>query len=343
MDKALKCFSFPDSMIEAFKLGINSQPFPNPKVGAVVTDKYFKIKSKGYHKGPGFPHAEIDALKNVEINPDDILFVTLEPCFHSDTSPSCASEIIKYGIKNIYYGGIDQDIRTNGKSIQKLNDNKVKTILVEGVNELLNPHYINQKINKKKVTYIGKLAVSSDNFIYSEKNRYISNKESLVITHILRANINSILIGKNTFIIDNPLLDTRFLENLDVNLNPLKFVLWGNDKNILNFIKEDFIFLTNFSLEGYKNIVNIGNLTFKNINDYFKEIDNFSVLIEGGNKIHEYFLKNNSYDNFYLFKSSNELGDGLKITREIDLLNVEKYSNKEIQLIDNTLNIYTRY
>jgi len=343
LDKALKCFNFPDAMIEAFKLAIDSKPFPNPKVGAVLTDKHLNIKSTGFHKGPGKPHAEIEVLNKVHVEKDDILFVTLEPCFHSDTSPSCADEIIKKGVKNIYYGGIDIDSRTNGKSIDKLQQNLISIHLIEGVNQLLNPHYLNQKIKNLKITYTGKLAISNDYFIYSDNNKYISNEESLLLTHVLRANYNSILIGKNTFLIDKPLLDTRLIKNKSSNLDPIKYVLWGSDQNITNFIREDFIFLTDFTIDGHKNVINLGVLNIQNINNFFTEINNFSVLIEGGNKIHNLFIENDYYDNFYLFKSQDSLIQGLKATDSINILNGENYSNKELCLNDNILNIYTRY
>ena len=54
-------------------------------------------------------------LNQVEVEETDTLYVTLEPCFHNDTSPSCAVEIIKQGVKNIVIGDIDLDIRTNGR------------------------------------------------------------------------------------------------------------------------------------------------------------------------------------------------------------------------------------
>ena len=165
-------------------------------------------------------------------------------------------------------------------------------------NKLINK---NQKIKNLKVTYTGKLAISNDNFIYSDNNKYISNEESLLLTHILRANYNSILIGKNTYLIDKPLLDTRLIKNKSNNLDPIKFVLWGSDKNITNFIHEDFIFLTDFTIDGHKNVINLGVLNLQNINNFFTEINNFSVLIEGGNKVHKYFIENDYYDNFYLF------------------------------------------
>ena len=79
------------AVIEALK----SNTYPNPKVGAVLVDKKNNIKATGHHRGKGTDHAEIEIIKNASINTEDTLFVTLEPCLHTDTSPSCADELLK--------------------------------------------------------------------------------------------------------------------------------------------------------------------------------------------------------------------------------------------------------
>ena len=58
-------------------------------------------------KKKGSNHAEIDILNNNKIDPTDTLYVTLEPCFHDDTSPSCAKKLASSKIKNIIIGDID--------------------------------------------------------------------------------------------------------------------------------------------------------------------------------------------------------------------------------------------
>ena len=94
-------------MQEAIVAALNTQTFPNPKVGAVLVDKFGNIKSTGVHHGPGTNHAEIEIINNSVITEEDTLYVTLEPCFHTDSSPSCCAELLKTPIKNIVIGDID--------------------------------------------------------------------------------------------------------------------------------------------------------------------------------------------------------------------------------------------
>ena len=102
-------------MQDAIVAALNSEPYPNPKVGAVLVSENGSIKSIGVHNGPGTNHAELEVINNSEISSEDTLYVTLEPCFHTDSSPSCAEEILKTPLKNIVIGDIDLDDRTKGK------------------------------------------------------------------------------------------------------------------------------------------------------------------------------------------------------------------------------------
>ena len=43
------------------------------------------------------------------------MYVTLEPCAHETSSPSCAKEIINFGATRVIYLATDPDDRTNGK------------------------------------------------------------------------------------------------------------------------------------------------------------------------------------------------------------------------------------
>ena len=69
-------------------------------MGAVLLDKNKEVKALGHHKGKGTNHAEIEILNMTQIEEDDVLYVTLEPCLHTDTSPSCADELLNTNLKN---------------------------------------------------------------------------------------------------------------------------------------------------------------------------------------------------------------------------------------------------
>ena len=102
--------------------------FPNPTVGCVIA-KNNKIISKGATSSTGRPHAEEIALRKAGKKAKGaIMYVTLEPCFHSSQNGSCTDQILRSGIKKIYISCIDQDPRTKNKSVNKLKRNKIKVI-----------------------------------------------------------------------------------------------------------------------------------------------------------------------------------------------------------------------
>ena len=153
-------------MIEAIKFALRYDPSPNPRVGAVLVDKNNKIKKITAHKEKDKDHAEYNLFKNSDITENDTLYVTLEPCFHDDTSPSCANAVLETNVQNIVVGDIDRDERTNGKGIELLKNNDLNVSIENGVNDFLNPGY---KIKNDKPYLIGKVATSADHIMYNEK------------------------------------------------------------------------------------------------------------------------------------------------------------------------------
>lgn len=329
-------------MQEAIIAALNSKAYPNPKVGAVLVDKNNNIKFIGVHRGPGSNHAEVEVINNSEITSEDTLYVTLEPCFHTGSSPSCAKEILKTPLKNIVIGDVDLDDRTKGKSIELLKQNNLNVRIEENANMFVNPHYKNQKLSNSKPTLIGKIATSANNYIYenSKSEKYITNDISISITHYLRASVDAIAIGKNTLITDEPLLNVR---NKDVlNLQPKKIVFWGSDKNIENYIKKyhDFIFLTSFE-HSSTNVHPIINNSM-NLSDILVNLEIKSVLVEGGNFLHNYILKTSKYDFFYWFKSDHNIDKGTQLNKYItDKIDTEYKSINIFPLKDNHLTTYT--
>ena len=286
LDNPLSYLNYSKFMQDAIIAALNTKAFPNPKVAAVLTDNKGNIKATGVHHGPGTNHAEIDLLNKTIIDKDDILYVTLEPCFHADSSPSCAVELLNTSLQNIVIGDIDVDPRTNGKSIDLFKSKGLNIQFEYNANNIINPHYLNQKTNENSNTIIGKIASSQNNYIYNDQteDKYISNDISLGLTHILRASVDGIAIGKNTLLIDKPKLDVRNVNIKDS--NPIKIVFWGADPNIDSHILKhsDIYFLTSFTHKA-DNVIPIIDVNF-DLNKLFKNLNINSLLIEGGNYIH---------------------------------------------------------
>ena len=325
MQNSLKYLQFSEYMIEAIKVALRYNPTPNPRVGAVLVDKNNKIKKVAAHKNKGYDHAEYSLFKNSEVSPDDTLYVTLEPCFHDDTSPSCASTVIQTGIKSVVVGDIDKDKRTDGKGIDLLRQNNIQVIVEEGVNEFLNPGY---KYSDEKPFLIGKVAISNDNIIYKENNKYISNQQSREISHYIRSTIDCIIIGKNTFIKDEPQLNVRLDDKFS---SPTPIVIWGNNtRDLMTYKKNNSNFL--FYVENEDG----------SFNDYVLRNQFKTGLIEGGNKILSYFFEQQQIDKFYMFKSDSNLVNGLKLDARIqNSLKKDFILNDQYQIKDNLLSTYT--
>ena len=70
----------------------------NPRVGACFI-RDGEILSEGFHRGPGLPHAEIEAIRGVapSLLQGSTCVVTLEPCSHIGKTGPCVDALIDAG------------------------------------------------------------------------------------------------------------------------------------------------------------------------------------------------------------------------------------------------------
>lgn len=196
---------------------------PNPLVGAVIV-KNNKIIGQGYHHKAGEPHAERMALAACTENPQgSTLYVTLEPCCHQGRTPPCTDAIIQSGIQHVVMGSWDPNPLVRGKSAEILRSKGIcvtEQFLQEKC-DALNPiffHYITTKMPyvalKYAMTADGKIATSTG------ASRWISNESSRKHAHTLRHQYSGILVGIETVLQDDPLLNCR-IENAN---QPLRVI-----------------------------------------------------------------------------------------------------------------------
>ena len=282
---------------------------PNPSVGAVIVC-HNKIIGEGFTSPYGGPHAEVNAINMVNdksLLKQSTLYVTLEPCSHQGKTPPCANLIVKYQIPKVVIGCIDPNPKVAGKGIKILKDNgcDVTTRVLE--NECLKHHkrfFTFQ--NKNRPYIILKWAQCSNGFIapLTKSNQspfWISNKLSQQYVHKWRTEEQGILIGSKTATEDNPELSARHYHGK----NPERFVIDNHnclDKklNIFNNVSLTHSLKSN----GTKSIFDIVNKLYdKNIS---------SVIIEGGAKTLNSFIKENLWDEARVFIGNIKLDGGLK-------------------------------
>tara|TARA_Y100000389_G_scaffold89471_1_gene85933 strand:+ start:1251 stop:2357 length:1107 start_codon:yes stop_codon:yes gene_type:complete len=315
----------------------------NPSVGCVIV-KNDEIISIGQTSLEGRPHAEFNAIKDCNSNlKGSKMYITLEPCSHYGETPPCTNLIIKSKISEVIYSIKDIDKRVFGKTYRVLSSKKiiVKTGLLKNkIKHFYNSYFYNRQ---KKLPYmIGKIAISKNNLIYSKGEKRITNALSDKFTHYLRYKSDSIMISHKTLNKDNPKLNCRLknlkkfspkrvvLDNkLDLNVKSYLFknankkntIIFYNEANKLKIIKfkKKNITLIKSNINKDKKFV---------IKVVMKKLYNLGcrqVLVEGGNDLTNYLLKEKLFNKFYLLKSQKKLSklveykefNGLKILKQL--------------------------
>jgi len=302
---------------------------PNPLVGAIVVNNG-EIIGRGFHEFYGGPHAEVNAINHVEnkeLLKTSVLYVNLEPCSHYGKTPPCADLILEKKIPKVVIGSSDPFPEVSGRGIAKLEAHKVDVtvgILEDECRELNRRFYTFYE--KKRPYIILKWAQTGDGFIAEEnqergKSLKISNEETNVLVHTWRSEEQGILVGKNTVLKDDPMLNVRLIEGKD----PVVFIMSDQDEIPKDYQvwKRDPVFLGK------------GNRAVENLNTYCFENKIQSVLVEGGSAILNHFLKHNIWDEARVITNSElKTGKGVSAPKIEGNLTVTKI------ITDNLIHIY---
>ncbi|VVB66111.1 2,5-diamino-6-ribosylamino-4(3H)-pyrimidinone 5'-phosphate reductase [Candidatus Gugararchaeum adminiculabundum] len=214
-------------MKEAIALAASANPFPNPRVGAVIV-KNGKIIGRGFHRRAGEAHAEVEAINSLGdkfFAKGATIYVTLEPCSHYGKTPPCTKAIIETGIKRVVFGARDPTEKVCGEEELREAGIEVEGGIMEKEAEKLNPefHGIGKDADAGLPAVSLKTAVSLDGKIACNmgESRWISSEESRKRGHELRAKHDAVIVGIETVLRDNPRLTTRLASGK----NPLRVVL----------------------------------------------------------------------------------------------------------------------
>ncbi len=189
-------------------------------VGSILVREE-KIIAEGYHKKFGESHAEVELLKkyDLQIRSKDILYVSLEPCCHTGKNPPCTEIILERGIKNVVVGMLDPDPRVSGKGIAALRAAGVHVIgpILPTECGWLNRGFVSVR-TKGRPWITLKSAKATNGKIANEDGSplKITSDDQNVWNHTnLRAKHDAILVGVQTIINDDPILDTRLALGLN--------------------------------------------------------------------------------------------------------------------------------
>jgi len=340
---------------------------PNPMVGAVIV-KNGRLLSEGAHQKAGEPHAEVIALKNAKENlAEATMYVTLEPCSHWGKTPPCSDAIIKSGIKKVVIAMQDPNPLVSGKGISILRENGIEVItgICEPEAKELNEVF-SKYITTKKPFVILKAAITLDGKIATKTNhaKWINNEKSREIVHQLRNETDAILVGKNTFLLDNPKLDARvenkikdpqkiiLIPNLDIPVEqPVKSHAYqlSKDKKLLLFAEnneqnvEKAKSFENLNLEILFMKKKAGKLDLNDALEQLGKREITSLLLEGGSHVFHSFMAADLVDKFHLFIAPKIIGnDGISWTHSFGITEMKNcilLENRKIEKLGDDIHL----
>jgi len=223
---------YEDAMRRALQLALNGPAFGvNPQVGAVILDESLKIVAEGWHEGAGTSHAEVMALAQLPspLPAGYTAVVTLEPCNHTGRTGPCAQALIAAGISRVVYASADPGIES-GAGASTLRDAGVEVIggvLEAEADDQARVWLISTQNQRPFVTLKWAQSLDGRAAAADGTSKWISGPESRAHAHLLRSQIDAILVGTGTVLADNPSLTARQPDGSLYSHQPLRVIV-GN-------------------------------------------------------------------------------------------------------------------
>lgn len=294
---------------------------PNPMVGCVIV-KDGHVIAEGFHRKIGQAHAEVEALRSALTDlRGSTLYVNLEPCNHFNRTPPCAQAILQTGIKRVVCPFIDPNPKVHGAGITALRSAgiQVDTGLLQKESRSINEAYFTFH-EKKRPFIVLKFASSLDGKIAagSGESKWITNEKSRQYAGKLRNDYQSVLVGINTILRDDPHLGSKIKDMTDplriIADSTLKIPLESKvlrDKNVL-------IATTLRAGNSKKDLLRKKGIEFISCGDkkvslqlLLRELvsrEVISVLVEGGGSIIGSFVDEKLFDKVYAFHAPMIIG-----------------------------------
>ena len=258
----------------------------------------------------GQGHAEVNAFASVRQDDEPLLkeatvYVSLEPCSHWGKTPPCADLIISKGVKRVVVGIIDPFAQVQGRGIRKLREAgiKVEVGLLEDECWWLNRRFFTYHAQQRPYIIL-KWAQTGDGFIDDHYHPVmISNPQTQMLSHKLRAEEMAILVGHTTAERDKPALNVRHWTGQD----PKRIIL--THARPLQQLIDDL------HQQGIQ-----------------------SLIVEGGRKTLESFIEAGLWDEIRRELSPMTVGDGTPaphLPADIAIVSHHHYA-------DNTITVYRR-
>ena len=297
----------------------------NPLVGSVIVHNN-EIIGEGYHHEYGGPHAEVNAIRSVKdktLLHESTIYINLEPCSHFGKTPPCSTLILNHKIPRTVISNMDPFPSVRGRGMAALQNAGTEVVygVLEDEGELLNRRFLT--FHREKRPYIIlKWAETSDGFIDIERQEgdpvgtnWITDEVARTLVHKWRSEEAGLMVGTNTIIADNPRLNVRRWSGN----SPLRITFDRNGRipesaNILDNSQDTLVFTCQQErYTGKTNSVLIDHgYQLEDVLAELYEQKIISILVEGGQQIHNAFITSGLWDEARVFRGKMMFSQGVE-------------------------------
>ncbi len=322
---------------------------PNPVVGAVMVKKG-KILAGGYHKKFGGPHAEAVAIKACGKEARGAtLYTTLEPCCHFGKTPPCTDLIVQSGIKKVVCAAIDPNPKVNGKGIRKLRKQGIKVSLGVLGKETKRLNEVHFKYMATGLPFVTLVLVQTLDGRILPPARLTRTKRRRVFSELIHSEklrMNAILCQANSA--QGEFVRTLFASYNSARPRVIFLGSWREISDIIEKLKgrsrESVICVPRDQMSWSTKVETweikekkMGQINLLSLLKKAGEKGITSLLVEGGNRMATWFLRQRLVDRIWYFISPEIQGKGeesladLRIRRIRDAIDLKNCEFKQLK------------
>ncbi|WP_449385200.1 bifunctional diaminohydroxyphosphoribosylaminopyrimidine deaminase/5-amino-6-(5-phosphoribosylamino)uracil reductase RibD [Cellulomonas soli] len=208
---------------------------PNPRVGCVLLAPDGTRLGEGWHRGAGTAHAEVAALVDARERGHDVhgatAVVTLEPCNHTGRTGPCSEALLAAGVARVVAAVGDPNPAAAGGA-QRLAAAGVEVVtgVLADQGEVVLGAWL-PAVRRARPFVTLKIAASLDGRVAAPDgtSRWITSAVARQHAHDLRAEVDAIVVGTGTALLDDPSLTARTASGELHHHQPLRVVVGHRD------------------------------------------------------------------------------------------------------------------
>lgn len=200
---------------------------PNPVVGAVVLAADGTEVGVGHHERAGGPHAEVVALAAAgELARGGTVVVTLEPCQTTGRTGPCTEAILAAGVARVVYAVADPTPSGGGGELLRTAGLEVEPGVLAAEAARVNEAWLHAA-HVRRPFVVWKHASSLDGRVAARdgSSRWITGAPARADAHRLRSQLDAVLVGSGTVLVDDPVLTARDQHGTPHERQPLRVVV----------------------------------------------------------------------------------------------------------------------